>query len=138
MGRRAAEPRAALAAAAAVLLNPSPPSRMRNRSSRPRSRSWSLGRSGRRVRHQMTWRSSRRASGSEVGVLLLNSARGVRKAGNTMTHDGGVGWCVLDLTHYRSKKGEEREAAVRRGRAARGVQCSLRRKRVVSEETGCE
>ena len=33
------------------LLNPSPPSRMRNRSSRPRSRSWSLGRSGRRVRH---------------------------------------------------------------------------------------
>ena len=44
------------------LLNPSPPSRMRNRSSRPRSRSWSLGRSGRRVRHQMTWRSSRRAS----------------------------------------------------------------------------
>ena len=34
------------------LPNPSPPSRMRNRSSRPRSRSWSLGRSGRRVRHR--------------------------------------------------------------------------------------
>mmetsp|Transcript_1186 Transcript_1186/g.2668 ORF Transcript_1186/g.2668 Transcript_1186/m.2668 type:complete len:206 (-) Transcript_1186:26-643(-) len=49
------------------LPNPSPRSRPRSiggrRSSRPRSRSWSLGRSGRRVRHQWTWRSSRRASG---------------------------------------------------------------------------